>query len=183
MKFPFTIARGRRFDVLGFGTNAVDFLITVPEFPAFSSKVELSGYERAAGGEVASAMVGLQRLGKRTTYSGSFGDDDAGDFGRASLEKEGVDISFSKRVRGAQTQIAFIVIDEKTGERTVIWKRDPMLAFGSDDAPAAAVSDCSVLHMTPHDTVACIRMATEAYGPGTIVSLDIDNVFDRIDEL
>ena len=169
--------------MLGFGTNAVDFLITVPEFPAFASKVELSGYERAAGGEIASTMIGLQRLGMNTAYSGSFGDDDAGDFGRASLAEASVDLSFTKRVHGAQTQIAFIVIDERTGERTVIWKRDPMLAFCSDDAPVEAVSDCSILHMTPHDTAACIRLAKAARKHRTVVSLDIDNVFNRIGEL
>jgi sulfofructose kinase len=183
MKFPFDIERGRTFDVLGFGTNAVDFLITVPKFPAFSSKVELSGYERAPGGEIASTMVGLQRLGMRTAYSGSFGGDDAGDFGIACLEKEGIELSFSKRVPGAQTQIAFIVIDEETGERTVIWKRDPMLGFVAGDAPVEAVLDCGILHMTPHDTAACIRLADGARKHRTVVSLDIDNVFDRIDEL
>ena len=183
MKFPLTIPAGRRFDVIGFGTNAVDFLISVPDFPAFGGKIELNDYTRAAGGEIASTVAGLQRVGMRTAYAGSFGGDDAGEFGMGSLGSEGVDISFSKRVADASTQIAFILIDERTGERTVIWKRDPRLAFEIDAALIDAVADSSVLHMSPHDTAACVRLARAARAAGTIVSVDIDNEFEGIDEL
>jgi sugar/nucleoside kinase (ribokinase family) len=183
MQFPIEIARDRRFDVLGFGTNSVDFLITVPEYPAFAGKVELSEYVKEAGGEIASTMVGLQRLGLTTAYAGSFGDDDEGRFGLETLEKEGVDTSFSKTVAGASTQIAFIVIDKSTGERTVIWKRDPFLAFAPDEVRNDLAADTSILHMTAHDTEACIKLAVAARSAGTIVSLDADNVFPRIEDL
>ncbi|MFL6466842.1 MAG: carbohydrate kinase family protein [Pyrinomonadaceae bacterium] len=183
MQFPLKILRDREFDVFGFGTNAVDFLITVPQFPAFASKVELDHYVRAAGGEIASTMVGLQRLGVKTAYAGSFGNDDAGLFGIQTLSAEGVDLTFSRKIEGAETQIAFILIDETTGERTVIWKRDARLAFDAPMAPTAAMPRCSVVHMTPHDTAACVRLAAAARENGTLVSLDIDNMFDGVEEL
>ena len=169
--------------MLGFGTNAVDYLITVPEYPRFASKVELREYFRAAGGEVASTIAGLQRLGFKTTYAGSFGADEAGDFGMQSLETEGVDLSLSRRIPGATTQIAFIVIDEASGERTVIWKRDLSLSWQPGEGPTGAVGICSVLHMTPHDTSACIDLARAAKSNGTIVSLDVDNIFDGLEKL
>lgn len=96
MQFPVTPATGREFDVIGFGTNAVDFLIEVPEYPAFNSKVELIGYTQAAGGEVATTMAGLQRLGAKTSYIGRFGDDEAGKFGIGSLRNEGVDLTWAE---------------------------------------------------------------------------------------
>ena len=183
MKFPFTAASDRTFDVLGFGTNAVDYLITVPEYPEFSSKIELREYARAAGGEVASTMAGLQRLGFKTAYAGSFGSDVEGEFGMRSLRDECVDLSFSRQVPGAKTQLAFILIDLVSGERTVIWKRDPFLAWPPDTAPVEAAEAAAVVHMTPHDTGASIELAQAARSAGTIVSLDIDNVFDRVEEL
>lgn len=183
MKFPFPVEQGRTFDVLGFGTNALDYLITVPEYPEFASKIELREYAKAAGGEVASTMAGLQRLGFKTAYAGSFGTDDAGNFGLQSLADEGVDVSYSRRVPGAKTQIAFIVIDESSGERTVIWQRDRTLRWETGSAPVDAAATASVLHMTPHDAAACIELAHAARAAGTVVSLDIDNVFDRLDEL
>ncbi len=183
MKFPFDLAENKEFEVVGFGTNAVDYLIQVPEYPAFASKIELSDYIQMAGGEVATTMVGLRRLGLKTAYIGRFGTDKEGDFGLQTLRDEAVDISFAKQIEGAKTQIAFIVIDERSGERTVIWHRDKLLAYDEKDAPINAAALGKVLHFTPHDTRACLQMARKAKDGGAIVSIDIDNVFDGIDEL
>ena len=183
MNFPFDLARGREFDVTGFGTNAVDFLIRVPHYPQFDSKVELEDYSQLAGGEIATAMAGLQRLGLKTCYVGRFGMDAAGDFGIRSLRDEGVDVTLAERVPGATTQIAFIVIDIATGERTVIWKRDARLSYGEDEVPLEIARNSSVLHCTPHDTQACIALAREARKAGTVVSIDLDNLFPGVEEL
>ncbi len=183
MNFPFVLAKDREFDVIGFGTNAVDFLIQVTEYPAFNTKVELTDYVQAAGGEIATAMAGLQRLGLRTSYIGRFGDDQAGEFGMLSLRDEGVDLSMTEIVSDARTQIAFIIIDRRNGERTVIWQRDAKLAYGKSEAPADAAVRAKVLHCTPHDAYACIAMARQAKQSGTIVSIDLDNVFDGLPEL
>ena len=183
MQFPFNVPTDRKFDVVGFGTNAVDFLIQVPHYPAFNSKVELTEYTQAAGGEVATTMAGLQRLGIKTSYIGRFGTDAAGDFGMKTLHDQGVDLTYAQQIDGAKTQIAFIVIDERNGERTVIWQRDKRLAFTEAEAPLEAVTQATVFHFTPHDVQACIAMARQAKGEGVVVSSDIDNVFDGIEKL
>lgn len=183
MEFPFQFQSGRKFDVVGFGTNAVDFLIEVPEYPGFNSKVELHQYTQAAGGEVATTVVGLQRLGVRTAYVGRFGDDPAGAFGIKSLTDEGVNTAHAEQIAGADTQIAFIVIDARNGERTVIWKRDAKLAYTESDAPTDLAKCASVLHLTPHDARAATAMARAAKDAGTVVSIDVDNVFEGIEDL
>lgn len=183
MKFPFNLIENKDFDVVGFGTNAVDFLIRVPEYPTFSSKIELSDYIQAAGGEIATTMVGLQRLDLKTAYIGRVGGDREGEFGLQSLREAGVDISFAERIELARTQIAFIVIDERSGERTVIWHRDKLLAYTANDAPLEAAALGKILHCTPHDARACLLMARRAREKGTIVSCDVDNLFDGIEEL
>jgi len=101
MQFPFTLKESAQFDVLGFGTNAVDFLIRVPHYPEFNSKVELSDYTRAAGGEIATTMVGLRRLGLRSSYIGRFGSDASGEIGMNSLRDEDVDLRYAERIDGA----------------------------------------------------------------------------------
>ena len=183
MRFLFDLARDREFDVAGFGTNAVDFLIRVPHYPEFDSKIELEDYSQLAGGEIATAMAGLQRLGLKTSYVGRFGADSAGDFGLQTLRDEGVDVSLAEQIPGATTQIAFIVIDIATGERTVIWKRDARLSYREDEVPLEIARRCTVLHCTPHDTQACIALAKEARAAGTIVSIDLDNLFPGVEEL
>jgi sugar/nucleoside kinase (ribokinase family) len=164
MKFPFDLAADKEFDVVGFGTNAVDYLIQVPEYPRFASKIELSDYIQLAGGEVATTMVGLRRLGLKTCYVGRFGTDKEGDFGLQTLRDEEIDVSFAEQIEGARTQIAFIVIDTNSGERTVIWQRDKLLAYNEKDAPIEAATLGKVLHFTPHDTRACLVMAERRAG-------------------
>jgi sulfofructose kinase len=183
MRFPFELPSQKDFDVVGFGTNAVDFLIVVPEYPKFNSKVELKNYFQLAGGEVASTMVGLSRLGMRTAYVGRFGNDAAGDFGLRTLIDEGVNTEFAEMVDGARTQIAFIMIDESSGERTIVWKRDDKLSYKPEEAPLEIAEKCKILHVTPHDTKACCAMAKQAKSSGAIVSLDIDNLFEGVEDL
>src|SRR5205085_10990569 len=117
LRFPFEPPPAREFDAVGFGLNAVDHLVVVPRYPDFDTKTRLVAHERGAGGQTASTLAGLQRLGLRTAYAGRFGSDDAGRFGFESLRAEGVDTSRAEVVEGARNQIAFILIDARTGER------------------------------------------------------------------
>lgn len=183
MQFPFKLDPTKEFDVVGFGTNAVDHLIIVPEYPQFSGKIKLSGHHKLAGGEVASTMVGLSRLGLRTAYAGRFGSDEEGEFGMETLRSENVDLRFVERIEGARNQIAFIVIDERNGERTVIWDRDAGLSYTEADAPIVAARECRALHVTPHDVKAAVAMAAAAKDASAVVSTDIDDLFEGIEHL
>ena len=183
MQFPFKLAENKDFDVIGFGTNAVDYLIIVPEYPAFNSKIELEDYVQASGGEIATTTVGLRRLGAKTAYVGRFGSDREGDFGLQTLRDEGVDVRYAEQIEGARTQIAFIVVDRRSGERTVIWKRDKKLAYTEKDAPVEIAARGRILHFTPHDARACLAMARAAKAAGAVVSIDIDNIFEGIESV
>jgi sulfofructose kinase len=183
LRFPFQLTEDKEFDAVGFGLNAVDHLIVVPAYPDFDSKVKLLENRQSAGGQTATAMVALQRLGLKTAYGGRFGSDAEGQFGLASLENEGVDLQFAEIVDRARNQIAFIIIDVRTGERTIIWDRDEKLAYAADEAPVALSARGRVLHLDAHDPPACARMAQVARAAGAIVSADIDNIYEGLPEL
>ena len=183
MRFPFTLPNGKEFDAVGFGLNAVDHLILMPEYPAFDTKTRLLEHVQSAGGQTASAMVGLQRLGLKTAYAGRFGSDAEGFFGLATLRDEGVDVSRAEVIEGARNQIAFIIIDARTGERTILWDRDERLAYKAEEAPTGFAARGRVLHLDAHDPLACARVAREARAAGTIVSADIDNIYEGLPEL
>jgi sugar/nucleoside kinase (ribokinase family) len=183
MQFPFKLPTDKEFDAVGFGTNAVDYLIVVPEYPMAESKMELDNYTQLAGGEIASTMAGLSRLGMSTAYVGRLGNDQAGYFGLQSLVEDGVNTDFAEQISGARTQVGFILIDKTTGERTVIWKRDHRLSYLPDDVPAGIAERAKILHATPHDASACAQFAIDAKMAGAVVSIDIDNLFDGIEDL
>ena len=183
MLFPLTLPSDRPFDAVGFGLNAVDHLIVVPEYPAFDTKMRLLDHKQSAGGQTASAMVALRRLGLKTAYAGRFGSDPEGLFGYQTLKDEDVNIDFAEIVEGARNQVAFITIDARSGERTIVWDRDDRLAYTPEDVPAEFGSLGKVLHLDGHDPPACARLARAARESGTIVSADIDNVYDGLPEL
>ena len=182
MRFPFTQAE-KEFDAAGFGVNAVDHLLVVPKFPASDTKARLIEHKQGAGGQTASAIVALQRLGMRTTYAGRFGSDAEGRFGLQSLRDEGINVEFAQTVAGARTQVGYIIVEAERGERTVIWNRDERLAYTEQDAPVEFAGLARVIHLDSHDPLACARMARAARAAGTIVSADIDNVYEGLPEL
>ncbi|HEY6121348.1 MAG TPA: carbohydrate kinase family protein [Pyrinomonadaceae bacterium] len=183
MQFPFKLDEQKPYDAVGFGLNAVDHLIVVPEYPACDTKMRLLEHRQSPGGQTATTMVALSRLGFRTAYAGRFGSDPEGLFGLNSLQEAGVNTDFAEVVEGATNQIAFILIDARSGERTIIWNRDERLAYQPDEAPLQLADQGKVLHLDAHDPPACKRMAEAARTERAIVSADIDNVYEGLPEL
>ena len=182
-RLPFNIPAKREFDAVGFGLNAVDHLIVVPQYPQFDTKIRLTEHKESAGGQTATAMVALQRLGMKTAYAGRFGSDDAGSFGRQSLLSEGVNVDFAETIEGATNQVAFIIIDERSGERTIIWDRHERLSYRADEVPLDLAARGRVLHIDAHDPPACAAMVRAAHAAGAIVTADIDNIYEGLPEL
>jgi sugar/nucleoside kinase (ribokinase family) len=183
VRFPFKLPVEKEFDAAGFGVNAVDHLLVVHKYPDHDTKTRLVRHRQEAGGQTASAIAALQRLGMRTAYAGRFGTDTEGYFGVQSLKDEGVDVEFSEIIEGARTQVGYIIIEETKGERTVLWDRDERLAYPAQAAPVALAGKARVLHIDSHDPLACVQMARAAHAAGTIVSADIDNVYEGLHEL
>ena len=183
MRLPFTIHKKKEFDAVGFGLNAVDHLIVVPEYPAFDTKTRFIEYEKSAGGQTASAMTALQRLGLKTAYAGRFGSDEDGRFGLRAIHYEGVNLDYTETIDGADNQVAFIIIDARSGERTIIWDRDVRLSYRPDEAPIEVASRGRILHLDAHDPPACAVMARAAHESGAIVTADIDNIYGGLPEL
>ena len=145
-------------DVVGVGINATDTIIRLPRFPASDSKIELISAEAMPGGQVASAIVACKRWGLRARYVGKIGDDSAGDLQRREMERDGVEAHWII-ARGCSSQIAYILVDDSSGERTVLWKRDPAIALRPSDLKRNFISGARVLLVDGHDTEAAAEAA------------------------
>jgi sugar/nucleoside kinase (ribokinase family) len=184
MQIPFALApaASRPFDVVGLGQNSVDQLAVIAEFPRSNTKHKIERFARLPGGQVASAMVCCARLGWRARYVGRFGDDDLGRFGLASLEQEGVDISAAQTV-AARTRSAIVLVDGRTGDRTVLWDRDPALAIKAGDVDEAVWKSARVLHVDCEDIAAATAAATAARGDGVLTVIDVEAVLPGVPAL
>ena len=183
MEFEIAIPAGKAFDAVALGLNAIDHLIVVPQYPEFNSKLAFLSHTVAPGGQCATAMVALARLGMRTRYAGKVGSDDEGRRMLRSLESEGVDFSNVAVIDGADTQTAFIIIDETSGERTIIWQRDERLLIAADEVDRAAVTSGRVLHLDGHNVEASIAAARVARAAGIPTVLDVDNIYEGVEAL
>jgi sulfofructose kinase len=183
LSLPIPPAGSRPFDVAGFGLNSVDLLAVVAEHPAVNSKQRLQRTTRLPGGQIATAMVACARLGWRATYVGTFGGDDLGTLSRQSLIEAGVDVEHSRTVSTATNQFAIILVDARSGARTVLWDRHPDLAWEPSEVPRAAVTAGRMLLVDCHETAAAAQAARYAREAGIPTVVDVEKVRPGIVDL
>ena len=171
------------FEVVGVGVNAIDHLCTVATFPTFDSKQTLAGYDCQPGGQVATALVALQRWGHRSCYVGTFGDGPAGELACGSLVAEGIDVAFARVRDGVANQLAVILVDRASGERTILMHRAPGLTLRVDELDRARVTSGRVLHLDGYDADAAHAAATWARAAGIPVVVDVDTGVERVERL
>jgi sulfofructose kinase len=174
---------GPTFDVLGIGLNATDTLILLDEFPEYAGKVPFQQEILSPGGQVASAIVTCARLGLRTKYVGTVGDDLRGQIQRESLEGTGVDTSSLLVRPDCANQTAYILIDKRTGERTVLWQRPAGLRLEAADIQVEDVASCRMLHIDGYDTEAAAWATSIAGEHGVPVSLDVDTIYPNFERV
>ncbi len=169
-------------DVVGVGINATDTIIRLPYFPALDSKVEIRSSEVKAGGQVASAIVACRRWGLSARYVGKVGDDAAGRFQIDEMQREGVDAHWIVADRCA-SQTSHILVDEASGDRTVLWNRDSSIALHAKDLRRESISGASALLVDGHDTGAATQAARWASEENVPVVGDFDNRYSGVEAL
>jgi sulfofructose kinase len=185
VRIPFRIppAGSKPFDVAGFGLNSIDLVAVVAEYPAPNTKQRLQRFARLPGGQIGTAMATCAKLGWRSRYIGSFGDDDLGEVARDSLTSQEVDISASRTVAGATNQFSVILVDARSGQRTVLWDRHPALNMQPADVPRDAVTSGRLLIVDCHQTPASTRAAGYAREAGIPTIIDVEKVRPAILDL
>src|ERR1051325_7599266 len=154
------------FDVVGVGLNATDTLLIVPRFPAYAGKVPFEREILSPGGQVASAMVACARLGLRVKYIGTVGDDAGGRIQIESLQGSGINLDHLQVRKNCANQSAYIIIDQSTGERTVLWSRSDCLRLAPESIAPEQITCARMLHIDGHDTPAVARAAAIARAHG-----------------
>ena len=162
------------YDVLGIGENSLDRVCVADAQQPFGSKVSLSDYSEHAGGQIATAVLACARLELNCAYAGAVGDDLDAETVLAPLREAGVDITGVKRIGGARTRQAVILVEKESGERSVLEYRDPRLALAVADLGRAAIESARVLLLDGGDPEVALWAARVAREAGTAVVLDVE---------
>ncbi|HYP14504.1 MAG TPA: PfkB family carbohydrate kinase [Bryobacteraceae bacterium] len=172
-----------RFDVVGVGLNATDTLLLLPKFPAYAGKVPFTEEILSPGGQVASAMVACATLGLRVKYIGTVGDDERGRVQMESLLGLGIDLEHVQVFQDCPNQSAYILVDQTTGERTVLWRRPDCLRLRPEDILPEQITCARLLHIDGHDTPAVEKAACIAKAHGIPVTVDVDTIYHGFDKV
>jgi len=175
----YTIAKGiissrtgmKRFDVVGLGYCALDYLGIVAHYPELDEKIPILEFAKQGGGITATAMAAVGRLGGRAAYIGKVGDDDFGKFIISDLKNDQVDTTGVAVQPGASSQFSFIVVDQATGKRTIFWTASG-LALEPHEIRREHILAGKVLHLDAHYPRAAIQAASWANEAGIPIVMD-----------
>ncbi|EJC83682.1 sugar kinase, ribokinase [Rhizobium leguminosarum bv. trifolii WSM2297] len=160
----------RPLQVLGFGALAIDDIIYVDRaLSAGKGKVTKRAMDH--GGNVATALVAVARLGGRASFIGWLGDDPATDLAGAELERDGVDISLAPRHADA-APIRSVIMVGPDGDRFIAYD-DDVLHGTSDGLPDEVLMRAPVLLIDGYATHS-ERVVARARVLGLAVIADIE---------
>jgi ribokinase len=169
--------------VTGIGQCSLDYLAVVDQYPMPDTKREALTWEEQGGGPVATALVTLRRLGAEVSFYGVVGDDVAGERIRSSLLHEKVDITGLVTRARSSSQRAFIVIEEGSGRRTIIWKRPTGQPLVPQELRSGFLEGADFLLLDGLMAEASIHAAREAKRMKIPVMLDAGRVREGMLEL
>lgn len=165
-----------RWDVLGLGIVAVDDLFYVARFPEPDTKRPMLAERRQGGGLTGTALVAAARLGARAAYCGVMGEDDLATFTLAGLAREGVDCSIVLRQPGARPIHAVIIVEQTTGQRTILYTHEGFVTPTPDEISEDLIASCRVLLMDGYAGAGGVRAAQIARRLGIPFVADIERL-------
>jgi sulfofructose kinase len=180
--FDLQFPEKREFDVVGLGLNSVDHLCVVSEYPRLDSKTEILKYERLPGGQVATALIFLSRMGLKAKYIGKFGGDELGRISLRAIKQDFIDLDSALVEQDARNQYSIIIIDKRSGERTILCQRDLKLDFKDTELCEEAVCSGRILHLDGYDS-ASLKAADWCQKQGIPVCADLDRAVPNCPEL
>jgi sulfofructose kinase len=172
-----------RVDVVGLGQCALDQVAVVDGPPQFTGKRRIVELLQFPGGQIATAVLACARLGLRAALLSAVGEDAAREIILEPLRTAGVDLAGVRVVPGAGSQVSVIVLDQKSGERTVLWHRDPRLSISFREVRRGEIEQGRVLHLDAQDPELSTWAAGVAREAGIPVVLDADTAAPGIDPL
>ena len=132
-------AMPRPVKLLSVGAFTLDTILRVDQLPVHQGKFIASDGVQIASGMATSAACAAHRLGAEVSLWASAGDDAVGDQLVAEIQAEGVDCSLIRRVAGARSALAAILVDAH-GERIIVPFYDRQAQADPETLPLADLS-------------------------------------------
>jgi len=160
-------------DFTGIGENATDIVLRLKDFPARDGKTDTVSREIRLGGQVATAVYAAAKWGLRTRYVGATGSDHNADLHYHELRKHTVE-SHLIRIRGAESRLSYILVEQPSGSRAVLCHRDARVKLEKRHLKKEWFQRTRLLHVDGENPEASRLAATWAREAGVPVMCDLD---------
>ena len=171
-----------KLDYIGIGFVSNDHLAILPFIP-MDTKVKMLEHRILGGGPAGNSTAGAAALGLSAAFVGTVGDDADGRMILDDFARQNVDTSMVKVRKGATSAIAYLWIEEKTGNRSCAWTREGLTELSADEIDADRIRAAKVLHVDGHNPKAAIAAAKVAKEAGVIVNYDAGTIREGLDEI
>lgn len=172
----------KQYDVIGVENLIMDFAVRINKLPQTDGFAYIRDYCWQSGGNAASAIVALARLGSDCGMVGTTGSDPFGTFCKEDMHRHGVDTSHIKQIPGATT-FCICLAEEETQGRSILGKLGDVGSLTNEEIDENYIASAKAIHLglpyTPTNDVA-IRFAREH---GVLVSLDAGGPVKNAKEL
>lgn len=172
----------KQFDFIGLGFCSNDHLAVLPFIP-MDTKVKMISHAIMGGGPAANSTAGAATLGLSAAFAGTVGDDADGRMILEDFAKQGVDTSMVKVRKGATSAIAYLWIEEQTGNRSCAWTREGLDELTEDEICPEIIASARILHLDGHNAAGALAAAKVARDSGVIVNYDAGTLRDGTEEL
>ncbi|UVK56769.1 sugar kinase [Mesorhizobium sp. AR02] len=125
--------------LLSAGALTLDTILRIETLPTHQGKFIATDGVQIASGMATSAACAAHRLGAEVSLWASAGDDPIGDQLIAGVEAEGVDCTYVRRVPGARSALASILVDAH-GERIIVPFYDSLAQTNPEALPFADIA-------------------------------------------
>jgi sulfofructose kinase len=127
------------------GAAVMDTIALVSRFPRPDERLVADDLVQAGGGPAATAAVAAARLGVRTAFVGSVGDDGDGHRILDGLRAENVDVAGVSMVAGARSAASVVVVDSVRDTRAICTRLGPAALL--NDAAARLLAGAEWVHV------------------------------------
>ena len=172
----------KQFDYVGLGFCSNDHLAVLPFIP-MDTKVRMLSHAILGGGPAGNSTAAAATLGLSAAFVGTVGDDADGKMILSDFAKQRVDTSMVKVRPGATSAIAYLWIEEKTGNRSCAWTREGLDELTADEINPEVIAAAKVLHVDGHNAAGAIAAAKVAREAGVLVNYDAGTHRDGMEEL
>ena len=152
-------------DAVFIGVATFDAIALVDGFPAPDDRVVASEVAYAGGGPAATAAVAASRLGVRTAFVGTVGDDANGRAILAGLADEGVDVSGVTVLAGHASAASVVIVDRVRDSRAICNRPAPRIDITAGTAPHRVESRRP---RRPRGLGSGLRLRAPARGPAAL---------------